>query len=116
MRTQLSAILDGTADFRNTFTLDDMSRATQIDQHDVSGGNIVADKRIDLTYNDYGNIERIARYASLDTSEHVASTFAEAAMSAYRSGVRLTQRSVRGAPLRLPRLERDQALARTPSA
>jgi YD repeat-containing protein len=74
-RTQLQAILDGTNDFRNTYTRDNISRVTRIDQEDVSGGNTLAEKRIDLACNDYGNLRKIARYADIAATEFVANTF-----------------------------------------
>ncbi len=73
-RTQLQAKIGGTNDFKNTFTYDNVHRLTKLEQQDVSGGNTVADKRIDFAYNAASQVATIDRYADLTTSEHVAST------------------------------------------
>ncbi len=49
-RTSLSATIDTTADFVNQYTYDALHRMTRIEQSGQSGGNAVAEKRIDLTY------------------------------------------------------------------
>jgi RHS repeat-associated protein len=73
-RTQLTAEIGGTADFKNDYTYDNLSRLTQIIQQDVSGGNVVADKRVDFAYNALGQYTSIARYQSTGTSNHVATS------------------------------------------
>jgi RHS repeat-associated protein len=73
-RTQLQAKIGGTNDFKNTFTYDNLHRLTKLEQQDVGGGNVVADKRFDFAYNASSAVTKIDRYADLTTSEHVAST------------------------------------------
>ena len=68
-RTAFKAEIDTGAgykdDFKNTYTYDNIGRMTQIDQTNQTGGNAVADKRIDLTYNAAGQFTDITRYKSL---------------------------------------------------
>jgi RHS repeat-associated protein len=73
-RTSLAAAIDGTDDFLNTYTYDDLYRLTRVTQEEQSGGNSVSDKRVDFAYNALGQWSSITRYASLDTSELVATT------------------------------------------
>jgi YD repeat-containing protein len=73
-RTSLAAAIDGTDDFLHTYTYDDLYRLTRVTQAEQSGGNAVSDKRVDFAYNALGQWSSIARYASLDTSELVATT------------------------------------------
>ena len=72
--TQVTATIGSTADFKNTLTYDNLQRLTQLKQEDQSGGNAVADKRLDFTYNARGQFSTITRYASLDTSELVVTS------------------------------------------
>lgn len=74
-RTSSSASVDSTADYSNSWTYDGLSRATQLQQTN-GGGNTVADKRVDLTYNDRGQFATITRYEDLSgMSEVVTSTY-----------------------------------------
>ena len=61
-RTSLSATIDSTADFLNSYTYDALQRLTRVDQAGQSGGNTVADKRVDLAYNALGQYTSIARF------------------------------------------------------
>jgi RHS repeat-associated protein len=61
-RTSLSATIDSTDDFENSYSYDLLNRLTRVDQIGVSGGNTVAEKRVDFTYNVDGRFSTIARY------------------------------------------------------
>src|SRR5438552_6985532 len=74
MRTKLAVTVGSTADFVNDYTLDHLSRVTGIQQHGVTGGNSVADKRIDLAYNAAGQFDTIKRYADLAASKLVVTS------------------------------------------
>jgi YD repeat-containing protein len=73
-RTELQAVVGSTNDFQNTYTYDNLGRVTRLQQQDVTGGNSVADKRVDFAYDASGVLTRIDRYADQTTSEHVVST------------------------------------------
>ncbi len=70
--------IGGTADFLNTYTYDALDRLTRVDQVGQSGGNSVAEKRVDLAYNAIGQFTSIARYKDTD-----GGTTNEVATSAY---------------------------------
>ena len=74
-RTQLLAVLDGTADFKNTYLYDNLSRLTGLNQQDTAGGSVVADKRIDVAYNAASQYTQVTRYADISGFEFVANTF-----------------------------------------
>jgi YD repeat-containing protein len=61
-RTSLSATIGSTQDFFNTYSYDLLNRLTQVQQAGVSGGNVVAEKRVDFTYHDDSRVHTIARY------------------------------------------------------
>ena len=65
-RSSLSASVAGTADFLNTYTHDALDRLTRVDQAGQTGGNTVAEKRVDLAYNAIGQFTSIARYKDTD--------------------------------------------------
>jgi RHS repeat-associated protein len=73
-RTELSATIGGTADFKNTYVYDGLNRMTQVIQQGQGGGNAVAVKRVDLTYNAAGQFDVISRYQSTNTSAPVATS------------------------------------------
>jgi RHS repeat-associated protein len=73
-RTQVTATVAGTADFQNTYTYDALDRMTQVRQVGQTGGNAVAAKRVDLTYNAAGNFASIVRYANAAGTQTVATT------------------------------------------
>jgi YD repeat-containing protein len=65
-RTSLAAKLAGTDDFKTSYTFDALHRMTRIEQTGQSGGNAVAEKRIDLAYNAVGLFTEIVRYKDTD--------------------------------------------------
>jgi YD repeat-containing protein len=73
-RTSLAAEVDATDDFLNTYAYDALSRMTQLTQAGQSGGNTVAEKRVDLAYNAAGAFSTIVRYADLAGTDLVATT------------------------------------------
>jgi YD repeat-containing protein len=73
-RTTLSATIDTTADFVNQYTYDALHRMTRIEQSGQSGGNAVAEKRIDLTYDAASQWQTITRYADLAATKLVATS------------------------------------------
>jgi len=74
-RTRLAAAIGASADFVTEFSYDNLQRMTGIQQHGVSGGNAVADKRIDLAYNAAGQFSAISRYANIAGTQTDASRF-----------------------------------------
>ena len=66
--------IDGTDDFENAYAYDCLRPLDASDANRRPGGNAVADKRVDFTYNDAGQLETIARYADLAALDPVAST------------------------------------------
>jgi RHS repeat-associated protein len=76
-RTSISSTIGGTADYKNDYTFDGLNRMTRVDQQS-NGGNSVAEKRIDFSYNSLGQFTSIARYKDIDggsTNEVVTSSF-----------------------------------------
>ena len=73
-RTEVAATIDSTADFKNTYQYDALGRTTRIEQTGQTGGNSVADKRVDLAYNAVGQFTAIDRYADLAATLLVAGT------------------------------------------
>ncbi|PQO43499.1 RHS repeat-associated core domain-containing protein [Blastopirellula marina] len=73
-RTSLTAEIDGTEDLENTYAYDYLNRMTQVTQAGQSGGNAVAEKRVDFTYDaeDKYQFTSITRYADLAGTETVA--------------------------------------------
>jgi len=66
-RTQIAATVGGTADFVIDYEYDYLDRLTQIEQHGVQGGNAVAEKRVDFTYDGAtGQYAATTRYKDLD--------------------------------------------------
>ncbi len=64
--TETACTVGGTADYVIEYTYDDLGRATSIAQHGLTGGNAVAEKRIDLTYDADGQYATITYYSDLD--------------------------------------------------
>ena len=61
-----------TADFQNSYDTDAFGRIGTIKQTSAEGGDYVADKRVDLTYNADGEFATINRYADLTATTLVA--------------------------------------------
>src|SRR6185437_1038125 len=59
-RTSLAATIAGTADFLNTYSYDALDELTQLVQQGQTGGNVVATKGANLTYNALGQLATIA--------------------------------------------------------
>lgn len=73
-RTNLSAVVASTADFSNSFVYDNLGRMTRVTQQGQTGGNSVADKRVDLAYTASGEFSTITRYADTTGTNLVATT------------------------------------------
>jgi YD repeat-containing protein len=73
-RTQLAATIGGTADFVTDYTYDALHRMRRIEQHGVSGGNAVAEKRVDLDYDAASQWQSITRYTDLAATKLVATS------------------------------------------
>jgi len=75
-RTQLQALIGSTSDLKNTYVYNALSQLTSVRQQGVSGGNTVAQKRADFTYDASGLFESITRYADVSgTNDVVTSTY-----------------------------------------
>jgi RHS repeat-associated protein len=75
-RTSLSATIDTTDDFLNTYTYDALNRVTRLDQDSQAGGNEVNEKRVDFSYNVGSQYTEIARFNGLagDAGDEVATS------------------------------------------
>ncbi|PQO43512.1 RHS repeat-associated core domain-containing protein [Blastopirellula marina] len=75
-RVSLTAEIDGTDDLENTYAYDYLNRMTQVTQAGQAGGNAVAEKRVDFTYDaeDKYQFTSITRYADLAGTETVATS------------------------------------------
>ena len=58
----VSASIDGTPDYQDTYQYDSQGDVTQIAQTGQTGGDAVADVQVDLTYNAAGQPQTITRY------------------------------------------------------
>ena len=58
-------------DFENLYSYNPLNQLSQVVQQSQSSGNVVADKRVDFTYNAAGQFGSIQRYA--DTAERSSS-------------------------------------------
>jgi RHS repeat-associated protein len=72
LRTELLATLGQTADFLDTWTYDNLGRTTQLLQQATVGGDTVADKRVDFTWDAAGQPLSLDRFASLAGNNEVA--------------------------------------------
>ncbi len=72
-RTQLTAVIGGTNDFKNDYSYDALNRLTEIKQQG-NGGNTVGDKHVTIGYNGLGQRTSLSRYESLTTSSFVGTT------------------------------------------
>ena len=71
-RTQLAATIGGTADFVNNYSYDLLGEMFRVTQSGVTGGNAVAQKRVDFGYSSVGQLGSATRYADLTGTELVA--------------------------------------------
>ena len=72
--TQIAATIDRAADVVNNYQYDSAGRMTEATQAGVTGGNAVAPKQADLSYNADGQFSTIARYADLAGDDPVAAS------------------------------------------
>ncbi len=73
-RTSLGATIASTADFQNSYLYDGFGRTATIEQTGATGGDAVADKRVDFTYNADGTFSTIDRYSDLTATSLVAAS------------------------------------------
>ena len=77
-RSSLDATIGPTdtsvSDFQNSYLADGFGRIGTIEQTSADGGDYVADKRVDLTYNADGEFATINRYADLTGTTLVAAS------------------------------------------
>ncbi|WP_186767770.1 choice-of-anchor D domain-containing protein [Blastopirellula retiformator] len=75
-RISLAAEIDGTDDFKNEYAYDFLNRLTQVNQAGQVGGNTVAEKRVDFTYDadDKYQFTSITRYADLAGTDTIATS------------------------------------------
>jgi len=73
-RTQLAATIGSTADFVNDYLYDNLARNTRIERHGVTGGNSVAETRVNLAYNAVSQFSTITRYADVAATDLVVTS------------------------------------------
>jgi RHS repeat-associated protein len=73
-KTSVSAAVGSTDDYVNGYSYDALGRITEITQDGVTGGNAVAEKRVDFGYSDDGTRATISRFADLAGTKAVAET------------------------------------------
>ena len=64
-RLQLGTTIAGTSDFVTDYQFDKLNRLTQVTQHGVAGGNALANKRVDLSYDAADQLKAIGRFQDL---------------------------------------------------
>ncbi len=69
---QVSQALGTTADAVTDYSYDALGRVTSVQQHGVSGGNAVAEKRVDFTYDAVSQYATITTYADLAATQEVS--------------------------------------------
>ena len=70
--SQAATTIGGVDDAVTDYIYDGFGRLASIQQYGVTGGNAVAEKRIDYTYDDAGQWDTITRYADLVATDLVA--------------------------------------------
>jgi RHS repeat-associated protein len=73
-RTSLFASIGATADFKNDFGYDSLNRLTGLTQQGQTGGNAVAEKRINFAFLADGRTSEISRFADVAGTQNVANT------------------------------------------
>ncbi len=66
---QVVTTIGGSADAVTDYYYDSLDRLASLRQHGVVGGNAVAEKRVDFTYDDAGQWAAISRYADLAATD-----------------------------------------------
>ena len=67
-RLSITTEIGTNKDYVTNYAYDDLNRLTSVEQTDQSGGNAVADKRFDVSYNALSQITQIDRFESLSAS------------------------------------------------
>ncbi len=73
-RTSSALSINGTSDYLNNYTYDNLDRETSVTQQGQAGGDYVAPKRVNLSYNNNGQITGVSTYADLAATENVYSS------------------------------------------
>ncbi len=73
-RTELSASLNGTPDFKNTYAYDKLNRLTEVTQAGQAGATWVIPKRVTQEFNALSQRTKISRFESITTANPVATT------------------------------------------
>jgi RHS repeat-associated protein len=69
-----NATVNGVTDFTNTYQYDGLSRQTEVAQSGTTGGNAVAEKRVDFAYNPLNQFTGVTRYRDVAGTQLVASS------------------------------------------
>jgi RHS repeat-associated protein len=85
-RTELAATVGSTADFKTKYVYDKLQHLTMLTQEGLTGGDAVAQKRNDFTYDISGLVTKTSRFADLNGQQHIASSY-----SSYDGMGRLTK-------------------------
>ena len=75
LRTSLSATINGTPDFLNTYSYDSDGNLKQVVQQGQSGGNGVTQKKVNFGYNDDNQLTSINRYQGAGANLVASSTY-----------------------------------------
>jgi hypothetical protein len=73
-RTELSARVNGTPDFKNTYAYDQLNRLSEVTQAGQAGATWIKPKRVTQEFNALGQRTQISRFESLTTANPVATT------------------------------------------
>jgi len=73
-RSQLAATIGTTADFINSYSYDSLGRMSSVAQLGATGGNAVAEKRVDFVYDNGDQFSSITRYNNTAGTQTVASS------------------------------------------
>jgi len=73
-KTSVAAKVGETDDYVNSYAYDNPDKISRITQDSVSGGNAVAEKRVDFGYSDDATRATVARFADLAGTKAVAET------------------------------------------
>jgi len=71
-RTQSASTIGGAADAVTDYFYDSLGRLSRLEQHGASGGNAVAEKRVDFIYDAASKYATVTRYADLAGTDIVA--------------------------------------------